>query len=74
MNDYTHAGSLHIERWNRSDDSIEPGFNKDEIEATLQSTEVIGAHATLAIATLSNESSITDEVLAVINQRWPSLE
>ncbi len=69
MNDLTHTGNLHFQKWDRSN-FIEPNYNQKEIEEVLQSADIIGAYATLAIAKLSNQISIEDKVLIIINDKW----
>lgn len=69
MNDLTHTGNLHIQKWNRSN-FIEPNYNQKEIEEVLQSADIIGAYATLAIVKLSNQTLIEDKVLTIINDKW----
>lgn len=68
MNDLTHTGELHIQKWDRSN-FIEPNYNQKEIEEVLQSADIIGAYATLAIAKLSNQALTENKVLAIIKDK-----
>lgn len=66
MNDLTHTGILHINKWNRSD-VVESNFQQTEIEELLQSTEAIGSRAILAISFFAFDHSVNDNVIKLIN-------
>lgn len=68
MHDLTHTGTLHIEKWNRTN-IIEPKFKQEEIEEILQSTEAIGSSAVLAISCFSTDETVTNNVIDIINNR-----
>ena len=67
---YTHAGGLHLQRW-QSEDAIEPKFEAAELEECLNFAELFGAMAALAVTQMNKSGDNGAAVLALMEKRWP---
>ncbi len=65
---YTHTGGLHVQRWGTGR-IIEPNYSADEIQEVLSFAEVFGALAVVGVASLANNETIAEAVLAKIKER-----
>lgn len=65
---YTHAGGLHVQRWNTSE-GIEPNYSAEEVLDVLVFAEFIGAMSVLGIAELANDEELALCVLTKIKER-----
>ena len=67
---FTHTGGLHLQRW-QSPDAVEPKFYKEELEECLNCAELFGAMAGLEQVQLRKSGDTGENVLQLIQTRWP---
>ena len=65
MCDYTHTGSLQVQRWNTKD-AVEPRYTLDEVMEVLQLAEMLGMMSVISFAGMINNIALSHKALAKI--------
>lgn len=65
---FTHAGGLHIQRWN-TPESIEPNYSDEEVLEVLVFAEGFGAMAVLGFAELASDEPLALRILEKVKDR-----
>jgi hypothetical protein len=65
MCDYTHTGSLQVQRWN-TEDAVEPRYTIDEVMEVLQLAELLGMMSVISFAGLINNVALSKKALEKI--------
>jgi hypothetical protein len=65
---YTHAGGLHLQRWNTSV-AVEPNYSAEELVEVLNFAEIFGALAVVGIAELASDDGLAHQVLSQVEER-----
>ena len=65
MCDYTHTGSLQVQRWN-TEDAVEPRYELDEVMEVLQLAEMLGMMSVISFAGMIDNIALSHKALAKI--------
>jgi hypothetical protein len=61
MCDFTHTGSLHIQRWSTSE-AIEPNYSAQEVEEVLQLSEILAIMSVIGLAEVIGDDALAHRV------------
>jgi hypothetical protein len=61
MCDFTHSGGLHAQRWNTAE-SVEPSYDREELEQALRYAEHLGGLAAIGTALLADRQDLPETI------------
>jgi hypothetical protein len=60
--EYTHTGSLQVQRWN-TQEAVEPSYPEDEVLEVIRFTSAIAILAAISVASMANNQALAQELL-----------
>ena len=70
MCEYTHTGSLQIQRW-QTESSVEPKYSKDEVEEVLAFTNLFASLAAIEMVEISGSTEKCEALTESLAQYLP---